>query len=155
MADVHFLFRDRTKRLRAIVELLLLESDEDEPSRRDGHGNKLRKGGYRPTPQQDPEAATGQSRWRHKWWLSRGYKMLERDATYDEASHWGKLFRSRTGVPRILFDQLVDEAKSYDELPDHRAGDTREVRRGRRMQKDKSSLAKHAASTMHAQPVHV
>ena len=72
MADVHFLFRDRTKRLRAIVELLLLEGgDDEEESRRDGHGNKLRRGGYRPTPQQDPDAH-GAMRWRHKWWLSKG-----------------------------------------------------------------------------------
>ena len=119
-----FLMRDRTQRLRAIVELLMCNvgHDEDEPSHRDAYGNKKRRGGYHPTPQEDPEVS-GQRAWRHKWQSSKASKLLARDATYDEASHWGKIFRSRTGVPRILFDQLLSEAQSYPELPNHSAGD--------------------------------
>jgi hypothetical protein len=118
------MWRDRIKRLRVVVEHLLQSSDDEDEAQphMDQYGNHLRRGGYHPTPQQQPDA-TGQQKWRHPWQASKLSKIFARTDTYDETSFGGKLFRSRTSVPRILFDELVTEAQRYPELPDHRAGD--------------------------------
>ena len=61
--------------------------------------------------------------WRHNWRTSAGWKLLQRAETWDETGHWGKVFRSKLMVPRVLFETFVAEARSYPEIPDHRAGD--------------------------------
>ena len=121
----------RTKRLRVLMEALLSSDDEDDPpspSRRDEYGRHCRRGGWHPTAQQNPVDGVGLSRWRHNWRGSKLWKMLQDTRTYDEGAHMGKLFRSRTAVPRRLFDVLVEEAKGYSELPTHVAGDGLKVR---------------------------
>ena len=115
----------RGKRLRMIAELFLeSSSDEDdcEPPRRDAQGNVFRKGGWQPTPSQQPDA-TGKSRWMLDFTGSRLWTLLQRMETYVEDSYWGKYFRSRLGVPRTLFDTLVEECRACPEIKDHRAGD--------------------------------
>ena len=62
-------------------------------------------------------------KWRHEWWTSKLWKLLERQETYDERGYWGVVFRRRTSCPRVLFDQLVAEVKSYPEVKTHQSGD--------------------------------
>ena len=111
------------ERLRLILEILLDETSSEEEdlskrSRMDAKGHHVRQGGWHSKPKQFPELK-GQAAWRHNWVDSKLNKMLLRTDTYDENGYGGKLFRSRTGVPRKLFDVLLDEAKGYVELQNH------------------------------------
>ena len=114
----------RVKRLRFLIEQLLDGSsdEEDELVRVDEHGRHLRRGGWHPTPRQQP-GALGMAAWRHRWRTSKLSQLLARTDTYQEDTYGGKLFRSRLSVPRLLFDNLLEEAASYPELKNHQAGD--------------------------------
>lgn len=115
--------RDRSLRMRVVLQFLRGDEGVDyEPSRIDANGNRRRRGGFHPKARQNPGAA-GMHAWRHDWATSKLSQLLGRTDTYEETSYGGKLFRSRLGVPRVEFDALVAEAKGYDELPDHFAGD--------------------------------
>ena len=113
------------KRALQILELLD-SSSEDEPStpsRRDALGRHMRRGGWdNPTARQKPDGV-GMAKWRHEWETSKLWKLLERQETYDERGYWGVVFRRRTSCPRVLFDQLVAEVKSYPEVKTHQSGD--------------------------------
>jgi hypothetical protein len=120
----------RAKRLRVMFDILMESSDDDEDDkdskarRVDDWGRHLRRGGWRPKAQQAP-GEVGMAKWRHKWCLSKGYKLLQatKPGAPDPDGYWAQLFRARTGVPRSLFDEVVREADSYPEVASHARGD--------------------------------
>ena len=115
----------RAKRLRVMVDLLMADSSSDEdaePSRVDADGRHVRRNGWKPQPQQQPGAA-GIKKWRVDWSGSKLDKIMQRTDLYHKGSFGAKLFRSRLGVPRVLFDDLLAECRSYPEIKDHCAGD--------------------------------
>ena len=113
------------KRAALLLELVDSSSDDEPstPSRRDSQGRHVRRGGWELTARQNPDGV-GMQKWRHEWWTSKLWKLLERgDATREEKGYWGVIFRRTTGTPRAIFDELVAEVKGYTEVPTHQTGE--------------------------------
>ena len=79
-----------------------------------------RHGGFYPKPHQDtPEGAEPHEKWRlpskqSKWWDDYIYNT----ATYDAASYWGQRFEQLFIVPRLVFDELLDEVRGASGFQD-------------------------------------
>tara|TARA_B110000046_G_scaffold132751_1_gene139191 strand:- start:4 stop:1722 length:1719 start_codon:yes stop_codon:yes gene_type:complete len=108
---------------------LLAEEEEEEPEvsksqfglRRNKYGEWERSGGWEPEKRQQPDEE-GQAGWRHKWWNSRLWHLLQDDRTKDSESYEGKRFRSLLGVPRQLFEELYSESKQWRTTSDNDIG---------------------------------
>ena len=108
--------------------LLLLDMDDEEKEapkvglKKHVFGEWETAGSWEPHKRQQPEL-NGIEGWRHQWWKSRLWIMLQDDDTKDPSTYRGSRFRSLLGVPRVIFDELVVEAQQWRGTQDHRAGD--------------------------------
>lgn len=99
---------------------VLLEEDEAP-----GAARKMRRrGGWHPHPRRGDPNATGQARWRLPVHDDAWYMMRHPDV-YDEQSWAGKEFRNTYGVPKKIFDELVQEASQHPVLLGTQPGDGR------------------------------
>ena len=102
--------------------LLMLDDDQLHDQhlsglRKNQFGDSERRGGYHPHKKQRPGVA-GRAGWQQEWWKGKLWRLLEEPRTYNESSWFGNRFRSLFGVPRILFDELEDEADIW--MPDNK-----------------------------------
>ena len=77
----------------------------------------MRHGGFAPQSRQQPELK-GMASWRHDWSNSKLWKLLNDSRCYDASSYSGKKFRALLGMPRVIFDELADEAQQCPGLAD-------------------------------------
>ncbi|KAL1523828.1 hypothetical protein AB1Y20_018749 [Prymnesium parvum] len=82
-----------------------------------------RRGGYHPQPRRlGPQQPAGDklSKWRGQGQNQKWQALIDCDDTYDEVGYYGKQFRSKFRLPRVLFDDLykiTTENASFSEKP--------------------------------------
>ena len=93
-----------------------------EPAAVPKRSRSYRHGGFYPKPHQDSQPdAPLHEKWRlpsqkSKWWDN----FLENPATYDTSSYWGKRFEELFIVPRLVFDELLDELRQAKGFKDEK-----------------------------------